>query len=141
MCVCVSVCVYLYSFSSERRCPTETQVLGAVGWIGRQAWARRREMAGFKHAYAYVIPASLSMAVLVGVPFVVGAGVSLFAHRGGTFTFVGLANFANIVFARIDWTAGSCIRCTNLFACIIFDLEQFDINVTHDRVPTLGIHK
>lgn len=48
-------------------------------------------------AYVYVAPAVLAMLVLVVTPFVVGSAVSLFAHRGGEFTFVGLGNFANIL--------------------------------------------
>jgi arabinogalactan oligomer/maltooligosaccharide transport system permease protein len=37
------------------------------------------------------------MGVLVITPFVVGSAVSLFAHREGEFTFVGLANFVSII--------------------------------------------
>jgi len=38
--------------------------------------------------------------VLVVLPFTVGAGVSLFVHEQQQFHFVGLANFADIVFAQ-----------------------------------------
>jgi arabinogalactan oligomer/maltooligosaccharide transport system permease protein len=48
-------------------------------------------------AYAYLGPAFLGMGLVVFLPFVVGAGVSLFAHRGGEFTFVGLRNFVSIL--------------------------------------------
>jgi arabinogalactan oligomer/maltooligosaccharide transport system permease protein len=55
-------------------------------------------------AYAYLAPAGLAMAVLVFVPFVVGAAMSL-AHyepaaRGGRGVFVGAANFVNILLCR-----------------------------------------
>lgn len=50
-----------------------------------------------KHAYLYLLPASLGMAAVVFVPFLVGSAVSLFAHKGGEFTFVGLKNFARIL--------------------------------------------
>ena len=48
-------------------------------------------------AYLYLLPASLGMLVVVFVPFLVGSAVSLFAHEGGEFTFVGLKNFVRIV--------------------------------------------
>ncbi len=75
---------------------------GGLGWLGRAAWRRREAMRAHAFAYAYVAPAWVAMALLVVAPFVVGAAVSLFAHRGGSFTFVGLANFLDILFAR-DW--------------------------------------
>lgn len=77
-------------------------LLGGVGFVGSQAWRRRAEMGRNGFAYATVLPAALSMGVLVVLPFIVGAAVSLFAHRDGQFTFVGLANFLDIVLAR-DW--------------------------------------
>jgi len=81
-------------------------LLGGLIYLFRQlrevgGW---RELARYKHAYAYAAPASLGMLALIVTPFVVGAAVSLFAHRGGEFTFVGMANFIDIVFAR-DWAA------------------------------------
>ena len=48
-------------------------------------------------AYAYIAPAAVGMLLLVFTPFVVGTLVSLFAHRAGEFTFVGLSNFASIL--------------------------------------------
>ncbi len=77
-------------------------LVGALAWFLPRAWRARRDARSYAYAYAYVAPAALSMAALVVVPFVVGAAVSLFAHRDGAFTFVGLANFLDIVLAR-DW--------------------------------------
>ena len=48
------------------------------------------------------------MGILVIVPFIVGAAVSLFAHRDGTWTFVGLTHFIDILFAR-DWPLTSAL--------------------------------
>ena len=79
-------------------------LLLAVAWVGRSAWQQRRDFQKFRFAYATVAPAALAMGLLVVAPFVVGAAVSLFAHRDGSFTFVGLANFLDILFAR-DWPA------------------------------------
>jgi len=48
-------------------------------------------------AYAYLAPAAIGMVILVFVPFAVGTAVSLFSHRAGEFTFVGFANYWNIL--------------------------------------------
>lgn len=48
-------------------------------------------------AYGYLGPAFLGMLFVVFIPFVVGACVSLFAHKDGEFTFVGLSNFWRIL--------------------------------------------
>ena len=77
-------------------------VVGGLAWVGRGALREKARIRELLFAYAYVGPAALAMILLVVVPFVVGATVSLFAHRDGQFTFVGLANFVNIVLAR-DW--------------------------------------
>jgi arabinogalactan oligomer / maltooligosaccharide transport system permease protein len=42
----------------------------------------------------------VAMAVLVFVPFAVGAGMSLFWHDGGRWTFIGLSNFGDILASR-----------------------------------------
>ena len=48
-------------------------------------------------SYLYLAPAFVGMMAVVFIPFVVGAGVSLFAHYEGEFTFVGLRNFGRIL--------------------------------------------
>ena len=82
--------------------------LGLLGWVGRNAWTQRHKIRSFSHAYRWIGPATLSMGILVIVPFVVGAAVSLFAHRDGTWTFVGLTHFIDILFAR-DWPLTSAL--------------------------------
>lgn len=77
-------------------------VAGLVAWLAWQGWSARERIREHGFAYLYVGPAALAMGLLVVVPFVVGAAVSLFAHRDGDFTFVGMANFVDIVLAR-DW--------------------------------------
>ncbi|MED5372512.1 MAG: extracellular solute-binding protein [Myxococcota bacterium] len=81
-------------------------LLGVFGWIGHSAWQQRREIALWRHAYAYVAPAALAMGALVLLPFIVGAGVSFFAHQDGSFTFVGIQHYLDIVLAR-DWAVTS----------------------------------
>ncbi len=62
---------------------------GGVAELRKQAWA-----------YAYLGPAVAAMALLVFVPFAVGAAMSLFNHEGGTWTFIGLRNFVDILASR-----------------------------------------
>ncbi|MEC8381578.1 MAG: extracellular solute-binding protein [Myxococcota bacterium] len=83
-------------------------LLGLVGWLGLQI---RNHFDGMKKhwsAYLYVAPAAIAMTALTAIPFVVGAAVSLFAYRDGGFTFVGMANFFDIIFAR-DWPVTSSL--------------------------------
>jgi arabinogalactan oligomer / maltooligosaccharide transport system permease protein len=47
--------------------------------------------------WAWVAPAALATGILILVPFAVGLTLSLFDHREGTWTFVGLANFGDII--------------------------------------------
>ena len=75
--------------------------LAALGCVLRRAPRRpgrhARRDAG---AYAYLAPAAVAMLVLVFVPFTVGAGMSLFWHDAGRWTFVGLRNFVDILASR-----------------------------------------
>ncbi|MBI5202977.1 MAG: extracellular solute-binding protein [Elusimicrobia bacterium] len=59
---------------------------------------RRHPEAG--RAYAYVAPAAAGILVLVLLPFAFGMGISLYHHEGGVYTFVGLANFVDILASR-----------------------------------------
>lgn len=81
-------------------------LLAAIGWLGLQASRNRALIRKNWYAYAYVAPSALAMTAVVVVPFVVGSVVSLFAHHNGEFTFVGLANFLDILLAR-DWSVTS----------------------------------
>jgi arabinogalactan oligomer/maltooligosaccharide transport system permease protein len=75
--------------------------LFGIGWRLRDP-SLRESILRHLWDYAWIGPATLALAVLVVVPFVTGAAVSLFAHRGGTWTFVGAAHFIDILLAR-DW--------------------------------------
>lgn len=69
------------------------------GWRFRRdrVWAR---MKASTPAYIYMAPAIVGMTILILVPFVVGSAVSLFSHQEGQFTYVGLANFIDIITSR-----------------------------------------
>lgn len=56
-----------------------------------------RAMLKSREAYAAIAPAMTGLAVLVGLPFAYGIGLSFFEHVHGRFTFVGLQNFARIL--------------------------------------------
>jgi arabinogalactan oligomer/maltooligosaccharide transport system permease protein len=72
----------VYAFRRARR-------RGGLAEVRRQGWA-----------YAYLSPALLAMAVLVFVPFAVGAVMSLYDYQSGRWSLVGLANFTNILSSR-----------------------------------------
>lgn len=68
-------------------------ILGAAG-VGKRLVAGWRE---HRSAYAYIIPAALGMLVLVFIPFGYGLGLGFFDHAHGTYTYVGLKNFIEIL--------------------------------------------
>ncbi|HEX2569105.1 MAG TPA: extracellular solute-binding protein, partial [Polyangia bacterium] len=82
--------------------------LGLLGAAGL-AWRRLRrapadDSAGpiqrQSAAYAYLLPAMLSMLVLVFIPFSVGVGMAFCHHENGHWRFIGLGNFTNILGAK-----------------------------------------
>jgi arabinogalactan oligomer/maltooligosaccharide transport system permease protein len=82
--------------------------LGACTVVIRSAWRQRSSIRAMAHAYRWIAPAAISMGTLVIVPFIVGGAVSLFAHRDGSWTFVGITHFLDILFAR-DWPLTSAL--------------------------------
>jgi len=82
--------------------------LFACVMMARSAWRQQTSIRDMAHAYRWIAPAALSMGTLVIVPFIVGAAVSLFAHRDGSWTFVGMTHFLDILFAR-DWPLTSAL--------------------------------
>lgn len=48
-------------------------------------------------AYLYVLPAAAGMIVLVLIPFAIGLGLGFFNHCEGSYTFVGISNFTEIL--------------------------------------------
>lgn len=81
-------------------------LLASFAWLIKSVFAARKQILSWSFAYAYVAPAALAMGALVLLPFIVGAGVSLFAHSDGQFTFVGIQHYLDIALAR-DWAVTS----------------------------------
>jgi arabinogalactan oligomer/maltooligosaccharide transport system permease protein len=78
-------------------------LLAGLGALAYKTAKRLEIASGIRRnfaAYGYIAPAALGMLILVFIPFTVGTVVSLFAHRQGEFTFVGLANFWSILSSR-----------------------------------------
>jgi arabinogalactan oligomer/maltooligosaccharide transport system permease protein len=67
-----------------------------LGHTGRGARIARA-LRDHRVAYAYVVPAALGMLILVFVPFGYGLGLGFFNHAHGSYTFVGLSNFSEIL--------------------------------------------
>ncbi|MCA3010946.1 MAG: extracellular solute-binding protein [Myxococcaceae bacterium] len=79
---------------------------GLVAFAVRQ-WRRRGPPVPFARRYpeaarglAYVAPAAVGIAVLIVVPFSVGISLAFFHHEAGDYTFVGLANFVDILTSK-----------------------------------------
>jgi len=104
---------------------------GLLGWLAAplrheheraRIWAHRWD-------YVWIAPAGIGMSLLVMVPFVLGASVSLFAHEGGEWTFVGLAHFADILLAR-DWPVTSPLSFfTTLFVTVMWTVTNLTLHV------------
>ncbi|MCP3098773.1 extracellular solute-binding protein [Myxococcus sp. K15C18031901] len=78
-------------------------VLGGGVWVLRRPAAPlpfRQRYPDVARAAAYLAPAAAGLGVLVFIPFAVGLSLSLFHHEAGTYTFVGLANFVDILASR-----------------------------------------
>ena len=72
--------------------------LGLVGLVASSLGERASQsILRDRHAYAALGPAMLGLGVLVGIPFIFGMALSLFHHQHGTFTFVGIQNFIDIM--------------------------------------------
>ena len=73
---------------------------GIAFWMwrkGRLAFKRDdTNLVQLKLAAAFASPTIITLMALVIIPFVIGAGMSFFAHQNGEFVFVGLRNFARV---------------------------------------------
>nr|WP_211193689.1 extracellular solute-binding protein [Pyxidicoccus fallax] len=83
-------------------------LLGAMA-LGGSVWVLRRPASALtfqqrypdvKLAVTYLAPAMAGLLVLVFIPFGVGLSLSLFHHESGEYSFVGLANFVDILASR-----------------------------------------
>lgn len=82
-----------------------------------------------RHDYLWIAPAGIAMTLLVMVPFVVGASVSLFAHTRGEWTFVGLAHFLDILLSR-DWPMTSPLSFFfTLLVTIVWTVTNLTLHV------------
>ena len=75
---------------------------GLIFWLAREIRRQRKAIVKSWKAYLYVAPAAGAMILLTALPFVVGAGVSFFAHHDNQFTYVGLDHFFSILSGE-DW--------------------------------------
>jgi arabinogalactan oligomer/maltooligosaccharide transport system permease protein len=72
--------------------------LVGLAWLVREV--RAAPIRAWAWAYGWVAPAFGAMALLVVLPFAVGAAVSLFETQGGSFHFTGATHFLDILLAR-----------------------------------------
>ncbi|MCB9695314.1 MAG: extracellular solute-binding protein [Alphaproteobacteria bacterium] len=70
--------------------------LRGSGGVGRLA----ERVVRHRWDYAWIAPAVIALSALVVAPLIAGATVSLFEHDEGHWSFVGAANFLNLLLAR-----------------------------------------
>jgi arabinogalactan oligomer/maltooligosaccharide transport system permease protein len=69
----------------------------ALAWWGRRRWPEIRRSG---RAYRLLAPAAVTLAALTLFPLLFGVALAFFEHRAGTYTFVGLTNFSDILASR-----------------------------------------
>ncbi len=77
-------------------------LLASSGWA-MVRWRRQklgREVVRARAAYGFIAPAVVGMLLMVGVPFAMGVGTSLFEVGPSEVRFVGFANYVDILAAR-----------------------------------------
>ena len=103
-------------------------VLALCGW--QYLRLRRRNVFGEAYrergAYGYIVPALLAMLLLTLIPFLVGAGMSLF-HRDldGGWRFVGTENFRDILLCR----GGGCFEPMSFYFTLLVTIVWTAVNV------------
>ncbi|MFO0572941.1 MAG: extracellular solute-binding protein [Polyangia bacterium] len=109
-------------------------VLLSLGLLALAAWAVRRTVKEDlvrkawrgRGGYPYLVPAALAMTLLVLVPFLVGAGMSLFTRDlDGGWRFVGAANFRAILLCE----GGSCLQPMSFYFTLLVTLVWTVVNV------------
>jgi ABC-type sugar transport system permease subunit len=79
---------------------TAILLLGAGVALAQRVQLTDRLATGLAHhraAFSFLAPAGLAMFVLVAAPFVIGILIGFYDHHSGSWTFVGLDNFAEIL--------------------------------------------
>ena len=94
--------------------------------------AMRAKLTGFhaRAALPYLLPGLLAVVVLVFAPLIVGAGISLYTHEHGTFTFAGLENFSRILFPPLERAFQSRSFYFALGVTVLWTLSNVVLHVT-----------
>ncbi len=105
----------------------------------RGSEAMRAKLTGFhaRAALPYLGPGLLAVALLVFAPLIVGAGLSLYTHEHGTFTFSGLQNFGKILFPPMERAFQSRSFYFALVVTILWTLTNVVLHVTLGVVMAL----
>jgi len=108
-------------------------VLGAFGvWLRRRLKDAELRQAVKRHKsdYLWVFPAGIAMLILVALPFVMGAAVSLYAHDGGEWTFVGLSHFWEILTAKETGFFSTMSFWYTLFITLLWTVTNLILHVS-----------
>lgn len=89
-----------------------------VAFGARRFFSHRQQIWRAKTVYLFVLPTTIGMALLVGIPFIWAIGLGFYAHGPGEERFVGLQNFQHILGSlgamtpNFYWTLGVTILWT-----------------------------
>ena len=106
-------------------------LLGVLAWAFSPLLdpAERKRVRDHAWDYAWIAPAGLAMAMLVVLPFVTGASVSLLSHHRGEWSFVGLSNFASILLSK-DWAITSPLSFfSTLVVTVLWTVSNLALHV------------
>jgi arabinogalactan oligomer/maltooligosaccharide transport system permease protein len=102
-------------------------LLGAYTlWRRSRGGALRTQLRESLPAYRYLIHAVISVGLLVFVPLLAGAAISLFAGKPGDQHYVGLANFVEILTAR----GGPLLESGSFYLVLLVTIAWTAVNIS-----------
>lgn len=93
----LSVPAYLWAGAFPAAVIAATALAVAVADRARLVERAFAELRAKQVAYTFFAPAALAMLILVLTPFLIGLALGFYDHHHGTWTFIGLDNFASIL--------------------------------------------
>ena len=83
--------------SPRSRSSRSARAVALAQGAGAHRSAHRRAATRHRVALGFLSPAAVAMAILVAAPFLIGIAIGFYDHHHGTWSFVGLHNFTDIL--------------------------------------------